>query len=124
MTHAAKLVLSLTLAFGVVGAAALLPADALAQGAPGLNNPLNRNPQDRSSVPDTAPVTQDARNSSTRPTESAAPSQPDVRNADVPPADSSRDTTIEPLAPASPDAIAAPAPPGSAPPPATLPPAL
>lgn len=71
-----------------------LPSDALAQG---LNNPLNRNPQDRSSVPDTASVTQDLRNSSTRPTQPAAPSEPDPRNADRSVRDPSRFTRIAPV---------------------------
>ena len=105
MTPAIKPFLSLTVAL-LLAAAAGLPAGALAQG---LNNPLNRNPQDRSSVPDTATVTQDVRNSSTRPTQPAAPSQPDERNADLAPRDTSRYTSAAPVAPPPPVIPASPA---------------
>jgi len=98
MTQANQPFLSLTLALLLVAAAGV-PAGTLAQG---LNNPLNRNPQDRSSVPDTSTVTQDVRNSTTRPTEPAAPSQPDERNANLAPRDTSRYTTVAPVAPPSP----------------------
>ncbi len=105
MTPAIKPFLSLTVGL-LLAAAAGLPAGALAQG---LNNPLNRNPQDRSSVPDTATVTQDVRNSSTRPTQPAAPSQPDERNADQAPRDASRYTSVAPVAPPPPAIPAVPA---------------
>ena len=98
MKQANKLFLSLQLAL-LFAAAAGLSAGALAQG---LNNPLNRNPQDRSSVPDTATVTQDVRDSTTRPTQPAAPSQRDERNADLDPRDTSRYTSVAPVAPPAP----------------------
>ena len=56
-----------------------------------LANPLNRNPSRRSGIPDTAPVPDDPRNSSTRPTLPAAPSTPDPRDVVPPQPDSSRD---------------------------------
>ena len=95
MTQFAKPALSLRLAIFWT-AMGVLASGAFAQG---LDNPLNRNPQDRSAIPDTAPVTQDVRNSSTRPTLPAAPSQPDPRNADRAPRDPSRFTRIEPVQP-------------------------
>jgi hypothetical protein len=77
----------LTMALTV--AAALVPALAAAQ-AQDLNNPLNRNPRNRSGIADSAPVFQDPRNSSTRPTQPAAPRKPDSRDT-VPAPDPSRD---------------------------------
>ena len=97
MKQANKLFLSLPLAL-LFAAAAGLSAGALAQG---LSNPLNRNPQDRSSVPDTATVTQDVRDSTSRPSQPAAPSQLDERNADLGPRDTSRYTSVTPVAPPS-----------------------
>lgn len=93
------LVIALALAF------LLMPAWVAAQGGMGspsgasagqssqkkLVNPLNRNPSRRSGIPDTAPVPDDPRNSSTRPTLPAAPSAPDPRDVVPPQPDSSRD---------------------------------
>ncbi len=54
-------------------------------------NPLNRNPDRRSGVSDSAPVAQDPRNSSSRPTLQAAPGTPDSRDAVLAPPDRTRD---------------------------------
>ncbi|MES2361424.1 MAG: hypothetical protein V4646_06440 [Pseudomonadota bacterium] len=56
-----------------------------------LLNPLSRNPGRRSGIPDTAPVPDDPRNSSTRPTLPAAPVTPDPRDVVPPQPDGSRD---------------------------------
>lgn len=58
-----------------------------------LVNPLNRNPNRRNGISDTAPVPvpDDPRNSSTRPTLPAAPSTPDPRDVVPPQPDGSRD---------------------------------
>jgi hypothetical protein len=70
-------------------AAVLAPALVAAQ-APDLNNPLNRNPRNRTGFADSAPVVQDPRNSTSRPTQPAASRKPDVRDT-VPAPDPSRD---------------------------------
>ena len=68
----------------------LLTANAsLAQQQP-LNNPIVRNPQLRSNIPDTAPVVQDPRNSDTRPTLPAAPLEPSGPRVTIPEPDPSR----------------------------------
>ncbi len=68
---------------------------------PRLKNPLNRNPARRSGVPDSAPVMQDERNSSSRPTQPAAPASPDPRDAVLPAPDTARDLPSPPAATAS-----------------------
>ena len=52
--------------------------------------PLARNPERRSGIPDTAPVQQDLRDSTSRPTLPAAPDTLDVRDAILPTPDSTR----------------------------------
>lgn len=93
------LLIALALAF------LLMPAWVAAQGGTGsssgasagqpspkkLLNPLNRNPGRRSGIPDTAPVPDDPRNSSSRPTLPAAPNAPDPRDVLPPQPDGSRD---------------------------------
>jgi hypothetical protein len=56
-------------------AAVLAPALVAAQ-APDLNNPLNRNPRNRTGFADSAPVVQDPRNSTSRPTQPAHRASP------------------------------------------------
>ena len=76
--------------------------------SPGLGNPLNRNPLNRRGLSDSAPVEQDLRNSTTRPTLPSAPVAPDVRDVVVPAPDRSRDVTqpaAEPVTPSSPPGL-------------------
>ena len=82
----------------VAAQAALSPSGAPADQAPAqdLSNPantglMNRNPDRRSGVFDSAPVAQDPRNSSSRPTLPAAPGTTDSRDAVLPPPDRTRD---------------------------------
>ena len=75
----------LALMLGAVLAPALVAAQALDQ-----NNPLNRNPRNRTGFADSAPVAQDPRNSTTRPTQPTASRKPDTRDT-VPAPDPSRD---------------------------------
>lgn len=60
-------------------------------GNPVRSNPRNRNPDRRSGVSDSAPVAQDPRNSTSRPTLPAAPDTPDSRDAVLPAPDNTRD---------------------------------
>lgn len=93
------------LAMALAFAAALAPALAAAQ-AQELNNPLNRNPRNRTGIADSAPVYQDPRNSSTRPTQPAASRKPDPRDT-VPAPDPSRDVPPTALGGTPPDESAA-----------------
>jgi hypothetical protein len=94
-------VMALAACAGFVSAVSLaqvMPAPAVADVAvrplvPGFDNPLNRNPRRRSGFSDAAPVSQDSRNSSSRPTLPAASPSPDPRSY-VPPPDPSRDARI------------------------------
>lgn len=80
----------------LAGGPAMVAAQTPELPSTGLGNPLDRNPLNRSNVPDSAPVVQDVRDSSTRPTLPAAPSSPDIRDADKQPADKTRDAEIPP----------------------------
>jgi hypothetical protein len=68
---------------------------------PGLNNPLNRNPDRRSGEPDPSPLMQDERDSSSRPTQPAEPGAPDPRDAVLPAPDTARDLLSPPPAAAA-----------------------
>ena len=92
----------MALVLALSGAPALLAAQAEVAPSRGLDNPLNRNPARRSGVSDSAPVEQDTRNSSTRPTLPAAPAAPDTRDAAPPAPDTSRDVPPPALEPATP----------------------
>lgn len=72
-------------------APALVAAQVERPSAPGLDNPLNRNPLNRRGLSDSAPAALDPRNSTTRPTLPAAPPEPDIRDAAPPEPDGSRD---------------------------------
>ena len=72
---------------------------------PTLPNPLNRNPGRRSGLSDAAPVMQDERNSTSRPTLPAAPGTPDSRDTVLPAPNGAFDTR-----PALPAEIKTPAP--------------
>ena len=102
----AKAAFALTATLALAGAlapswvAAQGPATPPGQGsAQNLNNPLNRNPANRSGGPDTAPVPVDPRNSTSRPTLPAAPGTPDSRDAAQPAPEPARDAA--PPAPAA-----------------------
>ena len=83
-------------------APALVAAQAEVPPAQGLNNPLNRNPLNRRGLSDSAPVEQDPRNSTTRPTLPAAPVKPDARDAAPPAQDRSRGVPPPAQAPVTP----------------------
>lgn len=86
----------LSLAGGSAMVAAQTTAAPPATPSTRVSNPLDRNPLNRSGVPDTATVLQDIRDSTTRPTLPAAPSTPDIRDADKQPPDATRDAQLPP----------------------------
>ena len=80
-------------------APALVAAQVERPSAPGLDNPLNRNPLNRRGLSDSAPAALDPRNSTTRPTLPAAPPGPDIRDAAPPEPDGLRDVAPPALEP-------------------------
>ena len=79
--------------------------------APPYRNPGYRNPDRRSGIPDTSPVTQDLRDSSSRPTLPAASDLLDPRDT-LPVPDSARDAPPQAPQPPEPPGIVPVTPPG------------